>query len=630
MANFLDNPSQQRCYFKKNIAYTEDHIVVKKLFLYNVANELLAPELQKYFESYGDVVNMQLFSSKSQRKPIITGFVLFDNPRDAGKVLRHTRHIVKGHHLSVQANDSWHQPDAYGVESEIVEQPGLIMNLNDHCLEHILRQLSLHDRIRFARTCIRFRSIYLQASAALNRSISFDNFDGMTTWDLRDFFQLSGKHLQHIEGIMPTSRFQRFCEYFGMHCINLKTLQASASKLSARNVRKMFARVNQLQELQLRGCSLSNAALLGLKHLKKLKRLDLSDNDLLTGVNMNCLPASIESLTLTNCNGFQSKHLSKICTSLPKLRGLHMKAVYTITTGFQQVITGKCGLAIEELTISTHPTNLYEHIAKLPRLKKLVIYSAEQGVALKPQLLPWLVEHKAQQLQHFESHGQNSINPEMISHIGQLNALHTLILPHNNLIGEQQLEVLKLPHLEQISLKYWSQLSNAAVLRLILVCPKLHVLHLEECPHLTEKLLHDIIFKLRIRIRLKEDQRRLPIQIHVYGTKINEFSLQRADVAAKDIIDASLAPPSSSDLYLVRVPGFLEFDFYHDDLFDGFDSEDEVDPAFDHYMYNEGFLSDDDNEDEEMPFHNADQLMIGLDNVRELIQQWNQQNMPFL
>ncbi|KAM8716947.1 hypothetical protein ACLKA7_003763 [Drosophila subpalustris] len=641
MANFINNPSQQRYYFKKNIAYTEDHIVVKKLFLYNVAAELMASQLQTYFESYGSVLHLQLFGCKAHaggKKQLTregnrksrTGYVFFANPRDAAKALRHTRHIVGGHRLSVQANDSWHQPDAYGSEDKSVseEPPAVIMNLNDHCLEHILRHLSLPDRIHFARTCTRFRSVYLQASAALHRSICFDVFDGMTLWDMRDFFQLSGQHLQHIEGIVPPARCQRLCEYFGVHCINLRSVRVTASKLSVRNMHKMFAKLHLLQDLQLRACALSNTGLLALKHLKKLKRLDLSDNRQLSGLNMNCLPASIEALTLTNCNGFQSKYLSKICRALPKLRELHMKAVYTITTGFQQVITGKCGLALEELTISSNPTNEYEHIAKLPRLRKIVLYSVEQGDALRSKLLPWLVEHKAEQLQHFESRGQNSINTDMLPHINGLSALRTLMLPHNNIIGEPQLEVLRLQHLELISLKYWLHLTNAAVLRLLLNCPKLHVLHLEECPRLTDKLLHDIIFKLRLQVRLKEVQRRLPIQMHVYGSKINEFSLQHADVAAKDLIHATLIPPSSSDLCLVRMSHFLEFDFNSDD-YDIFVSDDEVDPDYDRYMYDVGFLSDDDNEYDEMVFQDDDLLMINMENVEEILHQWNQQNFPF-
>ncbi|KAH8409624.1 hypothetical protein KR222_011620, partial [Zaprionus bogoriensis] len=390
-------------------------------------------------------------------------------------------------------------------------EPSMIFTLDDLCLEQIMRHLALSDRIHFARTCTRFRSVYRQVSPALHRSILFDKFDAMTLWDMRDFFMLSGRHLQHIEGVVPRARCQRLCEYFGTHCVNLTSMNITASKMSVRNMRKMFAKLEQLQDLKLRACALNNGSLLALKHLAQLKRLDLSDNHQLTGLNMNLLPASLETLILTNCNGLQAKYLGKFCRALPKLRELDLKVVYTIAPGFQPMVTGRCCNALEELTISCLPETRYEHIAKLPRLKKLVLYNYEQGTMLRPELLAWLVEHKAQQLQHLEVRGQNAVNSEMIAKIGQLSALQTLILPHNNAVGDWELESLKLPQLEQICLKYSPNLSNTAVLRLVLACPKLNLLELEECPRLTEKLLHDIIFKLRIQVRDKENQRRLPI-----------------------------------------------------------------------------------------------------------------------
>ncbi|TDG53500.1 hypothetical protein AWZ03_000315 [Drosophila navojoa] len=638
MANFINNPSQQNYYFRKSIAYTEDHIVVKKLFLYNVAAELQQQEVLAYFGSFGRVLRLQLFTSQAHRKQqpqphelcrkTKTGYVYFSNPRDAATALRKSLHMINGRRLSVQANDSWHQPDAYGGQPEEPAAAGAvggasdILKLNDHCLEHIIRQLTLPDRIHFARSCTRFRSVYQQVSPALHRSISFDVFDAMTVWDMRDFFVLSGRHVQRIEGIIPPGRCQRLCEFFGLHCVNLRSMRVTASKLTVRNMHKIFARLEQLEELQLRACALNNSSLLALKHLSQLKWLDLSDNHQLTGVNMNCLPASIEQLSLTSCNGLQSKYLPRICKALTRLRELNLKAVYTITTGFQLMVSGKCCPALEEITLSSGPANEYEHIAKLPALKKLILYSYEQGTVLRPELLTWLVEHKAQQLLHFEARGQNSINAEMLAQIGQLQALRTLCLPHNNAVGDRELESFRLLQLEQINLKYWPNLSNAAVLRLVLACPKLRELHLEECPRLTEKLLHDIIFKLRLQLRDKTNQRRLPIRMHVYGSKISEFSLQHADVAAKDIVDACLTPPSSSDLCLVRMSNLLEFDFYSDD-YDSFGSEDEVDPDHDRYMVNEGFLSDEEYDYHQMVFNDDDLFELNMENVAELLNNWN-------
>ncbi|XP_034100534.1 uncharacterized protein LOC117565512 [Drosophila albomicans] len=605
MANFIHNPIQQRYYFKKGVAYTEDHIVVKKLFLYNVDNKLTIPDLQKYFEDFGQVLGLQIFPSRSRigsnwkrskALRLMTGYVFFAQAKDAAEVLRNTSHTINKLRFSVKPNDSWHQPDAYAkpehLDEEKSEQSAVLLTLNDHCLEHIMRQLQLPDRIRFARTCNRLRSVYVQASAALNRSISFDSFDGATDWDMRDFFTLSGAHVQHIEGNVPPARCQRLCEYLGQHCRNLRSMRATASYLSTRNMHKLFARTHQLEELQLRACQLLNDGLLALKHLRQLQRLDLSDNRRLTGLNMNLLPPSIVSLTLVNCNGFHSQYMAKICRALPKLRQLNLHAVYTITTGFQQLVSSNCGNAIEEVIISSNPMHEYEYIAKLPRLKKLVLYYVEPGTTFRPMLLTWLVQHKAQQLQHFEVRGQNCINGELLVEIGKLVGLRILALPHNSVIGERELESLKLPQLEQLNLKYWLNLTDAAVLRLLAACPKLQLLHLEECPRLTDNLLHDIIFKLRLQQRAKELQRQLPVVMHVHGSRINWFNVHHPDVtAAKDVLDVTLAPPSSSDLYLVRMPNLFQFDFYPIDE-DSFGSEDEFGPDYDPYRYNAGFFSD--------------------------------------
>lgn len=535
-----------------------------------------------------------------------TGFVCFANALDAAKALRCNNHIVNGRRLCVQANDSWHQPDAYGTVpqgAEHDEQPALILKLDDHCLEYIMRELVLSDRIHFARTCTRFRSVYRQVSPALHKSLQFDEFDALTLWDIRDFFMLSGRHLQHIEGVVPRARCQRLCEYFGTHCVNLNTMNITGSKFSVRNIRKIFAKLEALQVLKMSGCDLTNDSLLALHHLSELKHLDLSDNYKLTGVNMHMLPSSLMTLILNNCNGLQSKYLAKFCKALPKLKRLDLKSVYSTTGGLQQMVTGRCCNALEELTISSLPDKRYEHIAKLPCLKKLVLYNYEEGSLLRPELLTWLVQHKAQQLEHFEVRGQNCLNDSMIGKIGQLRALRTLILPHNHVLGDWELGQLKLPQLEEISLMYWFNLSNTIVLRLLIECPKLQVLHLEECQQLTDRLLHDIILKFHD----KEKKRCLPIKLFVHGSQINALSLQQPEVAAMDIVDVSLAPPATSDLSQVRMPNLLEFDFYADD-YDSFGSDDELDPHYDRYMYEMGLLSEEDYDYDEVAFNDNREL----------------------
>ncbi|KAL7723120.1 hypothetical protein ACLKA6_004162, partial [Drosophila palustris] len=160
-------------------------------------------QFQKYFEEYGCVERLDLYPSESGQQ---TGHVTFANPRDAVKALRRMRQDFLGQ-INVRPSYSWHQPDAEqmpqrpeNVDPNEPNEPAAIMKLNDYCLGHIFSLLSLRDRIHFARTCYRFRNIYEGMSPSLDKSITFDLFEGMTAWELRDFFQLSGRYIKKIEG----------------------------------------------------------------------------------------------------------------------------------------------------------------------------------------------------------------------------------------------------------------------------------------------------------------------------------------------------------------------------------------------------------------------------------------------
>ncbi|XP_064536186.1 uncharacterized protein LOC135426817 [Drosophila montana] len=602
-------PTHKTYYFQGDEVYTEDNILVKKLFLYKIAPGLSPKQLRAYFNTFGRVEHLHLFGkatnhfaskASNDRPKTKSGFVVFADPRSAAKALRRKFHNVNKERLSVQPSDSWHQPDANGIprkqlSSDPNEPPAAILNLNDHCLDYIVRLLALPDRIHFARTCIRFREIYKQASPALDKCVKFEEFADMTMWDVRDFFVLSGRHVRKIEGIIPQRHRQRLGEFLGAHCTNLTTMRITANKLTIRTMYKIFGKLTQLESLQLRGCDLRNDALLALKHLSQLKILDLSNNDKLTGQNMNRLPTSIESLTLTSCTGLQSKLLPRVFKALKQLKELHIKGVYTIGSGFKQLVNSQRSNTLETISVSNGLcfglTNQYEHIAKLPSLKKLTIHSHEENAKLRPDLLTWLVEHRSEQLVHFETRGQNCINSEMVSQISKLRALRTLIVPNNDAIKDREMEALSSLHeLEEINLKYCCNVNNNTVLRLILSCPKLRVLHLENCPQLTVKLLSDIIFKMRLQIRQKEIQRQLPIKLSLYGCNINEVNMQNPDVVSKDIIDASFVPPSSSDLCFFDLSDLLVFD---DDMYFG---SDELNTEHDHRLYDMGFLSDDDDD----------------------------------
>ncbi|KAL7731261.1 hypothetical protein ACLKA6_014441 [Drosophila palustris] len=406
-------------------------------------------QLQKHFEEYGCVERLNLNPTENGR---LTGYVVFANPCDAAKALR-SCHIVSGCRIILVPSYSWHQPDAEKMphRPENVdpnEPPAAIMKLNDHCLEHIFSQLSLPDRIHFARTCFRFRNIYEGMSPFLDKSINLNSnlFGAMTAWDLRDFFQLSGRNIKKIEGTIKRRYYNHVCSFLGMHCINLHSMRIE--KDSYVNPR-LFANLKCLQNLELDGFDFGDEHFQWLMHLKQLKKLDLSSNDL------------------------------------------------------------------------------------------------------------------TEQLEHFEITHQNAyfFGDEILLKIGKLIALQTLTLHGDNKITDRGLgELFTLQNLREINIESNTKITDNGVLRLILDCPKLQVLHLEDCEQLTDKLLRDIILKLQNN----QYNRPLPIKLNMTGTKVSQFTLMSADVAAKNIIDVTKVMKERNYSFEYRDYGYYDdyYDFY--------------------------------------------------------------------
>ncbi|XP_034486901.1 uncharacterized protein LOC117791298 [Drosophila innubila] len=526
-------------YFKEQLAYTEDHVLVKNLFLTNIKESLNKQQLQDHFEMFGCIEKLHLFSINNRTR---NGYVIFKNPRHAAEALERKFQYVKRCRITVQPCYTWHQPDAEKLPDKpdnvnSNEKNSDIMKLNDYCLEHIFRELSdQSDRIQFARTCYRFRYIYEEMSPMLDKSIDFEIFEEMTAWKVRDFFKLSGRNVMQIEGNIPEQHCDIVCKYLGKHCTNLQSLMIIGNIISSL---KMFANLNSLQNLRLFRCNLRNDDLQAIEHLNQLKKLDLSGNRMMTVKSLNYLPQSIESLTLDECE--MRRHpelLLKIFGKLPQLKELYIESFVLESPCFERLINEKYCESLETLSITCTDYEIddYYHIARLPSLRKLKLFMPDFENEIPPMLMKWLVKHKSKQLEHFQIDALygNNINAEILFEIGKLSALRTLILPLNNTITDSGLEALfNLQDLTEIDINQYSKITDNGVLRLILACPKLQVLNLKNCLQLTNKFIHDIIFHLQDN----QNNRPLPIKLSMVGTKVNKLILLNADVADRNIIN---------------------------------------------------------------------------------------------
>ncbi|XP_034478318.1 uncharacterized protein LOC117784629 [Drosophila innubila] len=526
-------------YFKEELAYTEDHVLVKSLFLMNIKEELEEIQIQKHFETFGCVKQLHLFPIGNNNER--SGYVVFGNPRDAAQALLDF-HVINSCHITVKPSDSWQQPDADKMpdKPENVdpnENTASIMKLNDYCLEHIFRKLSLTDRINFARTCFRFRCIYEGISPMLDKSIDCKIFNEMNEWEMRDFFQLSGRNIKQIKSGFGSYHWNLLCEFIGKRCVNLQSMTLWNTSLTSDNIFKIFANLNGLQNLELSNCDINDGNIQALEHLSQLKKLCLSHQKL-SAESINCLPASVESLTINGCVSMEHPELLNIIFGkFPLLKELQIPDYDLKDPCIEQLINDNCCKSLEVLSLKCGNEALedYKHIARLPSLKKLTLIIHRMECETPPMLMSWLVKHKSNQLQHLVIIGerQNCINANIIPKIGKLTALRTLCLPKFDVLSDRGLdELFTLQDLTEIDMGCNQEITDNGILRLILACPKLQVLHLENCYRLMGKLCKDIILNLQ-----NNNDRPLPIKLFVFGPQANELTLLIADLAAKNIVD---------------------------------------------------------------------------------------------
>ncbi|XP_017094018.1 uncharacterized protein [Drosophila bipectinata] len=620
MAQFVANPPQQNYYFKESIAYTEDHIPVQKLYLYKVPAELSQNVLELHFCGYGRVVRLQIFRPRnaprgscfrSQRR--FTGYVFFADAKDAAKALQGRVHHVNGRKFHVQASDSWHQPAAHIPRHLPVVRPNIrapppppIFVLNDHCLEYIFKYLSLPDQVHFARACSRFRSIYKLASPRLHKIVDLCHFDEMTVWDMRDFFRISGPHVQQIEGVMPTSRTQRFCDYLSTSCPNLKAMMLLSSPLNSRNMNKLFSKMQSLETLYMPMSNLTDAAILTLRYMRNLKTLNISWNSF-SGYTLSKLTAPIETLSMNECLSFQTFELPRICKKFSQLKELNITNMNTsYFKAYQVLVKENACPNLEILRMTAFEGDTYEFMAQLPSLKQLFVYPTIIGHnTLREELFEQLAEYKAHQLLRLEIHGNTVLSRQAVTKISKLTELRRLLLPRID--ADSGIDHLSnLQNLEQITIQQSDSTSGSAILHLFGACPKLSDIHLDGYVDPCDKLVLGIVSRVRQETANKEMHRKLPIKLCVFlKDTVMEDLLNNNNVAPKDIIQLRCTTQFDHDLTGIDFVNLIEdeFDFDPDDIDLADDSGDDESDYFERRdMFDAGYLDDSDFDERESFF----------------------------
>ncbi|XP_017045330.1 uncharacterized protein LOC108090917 [Drosophila ficusphila] len=548
MDYFISKQIQKNYYFEDSIAYTEDHIKVQKLSWCDAPRESLnKSSIQAYFESFGRVLQIQILEPLGESSLFGSGFVIFDNAKDAASALLQHHQFLNRMPFLIHASDSWEQPDAYGSSEELLNHQGLtpIFCLNDHCLELIMMELDLQDQVHFARACPRFRAFYQEAISRKYTTVDLSLFEEMTVWDMRDFFQLCGAHVQVLRGYCETIHLERLADFIRHYCCNLRSAFLSDFPQFGLHMHKIFAKTFQLVELRLENSDVTDEDLLMLQHLTNLKILNLSCNPI-AGYSLDALPVSIEVLGLDDCVNLDARLLLQMCKRLTKLKELSIRNIKVYASGkktFKSLVNKNFCPTLEVLQIPSFSG--FEYVAQLPKLKHLTIYVNMLSRQKKFAKLFDQLKHKTSHLERLEIVDSPfwRWKTKHLIKITKLSGLRVLIISDFTLSDEVLTHLANLKKLEQIHFKSRSSFDSMFV-HVFRACARLYYLRLDYCKQINVKLVLAIVNQVREEIANHDMQRRLPIELwsSMDIAQIKELILTSPDLLPGNIIQMKTIP----------------------------------------------------------------------------------------
>ncbi|EDW85866.2 uncharacterized protein Dwil_GK23294 [Drosophila willistoni] len=314
------------------------------------------------------------------------------------------------------------------------------------------------------------------------------------------------------------------------NCVNLKSLVIWHSEIIQSNMSEMITNTSKLENLDLRHCNLSDDTLVDLKSKKNLKSLSLAVNEKLSGSSLMKLPASIQSLNLQSCYEILSNNSNtEAWKALSNLKVLNIKCIRNVYPDIYNHLT-----SIESLTFSLYENVPYKTIAKLPNLKHIEI--AGVNTTILEKLLDQLVKYKSQQLEHLHICNGDGMNNQMLMKIVKLSELQKFFIFNAEALKYNILtKFTTLKKLEHFTLCHCQHVTNAAMMRLVLGCPKLRVLDLQLCFNVSEKLVLSVIHSVARLVMYKKNNREFPI--HIYGDFFTEESIRsHRNLATSNII----------------------------------------------------------------------------------------------
>ncbi|KAH8307461.1 hypothetical protein KR044_012647, partial [Drosophila immigrans] len=244
-----------------------------------------------------------------------------------------------------------------------------ILQLNDYCLELILKYLGMEDHLSFAETCPQFCLVFKKWARRFYINVFLVGVISVVEFKVLSLVNENIKTLcVDVDDLMNTLSknygnkrnyyFRKFCQLIvGMRQLqSLKVWQFENDKRQyAKSIMKMAGSLYQL------------------KHLEIVAHSELSPYNIYNAIDLSWFFAECENAvlrpftqleTLTLNVRLSSRELRKSCESMPNLRALHLKARVN-TSSLKHII--KDGPQLEELSFCPRPK------------KKMLFCHQEQG-----------------------------------------------------------------------------------------------------------------------------------------------------------------------------------------------------------------------------------------------------------
>uniref|UniRef100_W8CCN8 RRM domain-containing protein n=1 Tax=Ceratitis capitata TaxID=7213 RepID=W8CCN8_CERCA len=536
---YWTSPEYATYFISNQIAYTEDYVRIRNLFISGLSNKISSMELGKHFQQFGEVEDILMKPCGGR------ALVFFTKAEEACRALQKMYQFIEQIEIKVNPAYSWLQPDTDEAckrepdnatlkslsnensppdDSNILpialanEPINSIFSINVYCIVAIFRQLKPGAQMRLVRTNKRFLEVFKTYSCFEHKRFNLNQLNEMTLWEIRDLLQYAGKYMVEMRGSLPFKNRTTIMNFIRKCCPKLKKLQITNCGLKLTSFKNFIKSFSHLRTLDFTDGCLEDKHIQACQNVKNLDTLVLDGNVLITGAYIKDI-VTIRVLKLYGCIRVETQNLIEISMALENLRTLDIRRIHGLDLSFYSVIDYQCQQLVDlKMTRSAYQ---YDRVALLPRLEHLEIIYPLPGEEIFVPLK--LAIHKAQQLKTLKIYCKRSLTPEHIDSISQLKQLRSLSIAFNfRVINDAALKKLcRLTQLEELIIVRSYDITNDALLKLLKSCPKLSVLNIQFC----EKISMEFVLRSIEILKARRVHSKQPLVVYTCYTAIKESDL---------------------------------------------------------------------------------------------------------